>query len=540
MKKRLYLCLLSVLLLALPWMGGPGYTLLAAFVPLFLLQDELDGRLNRKGKPVRIFSYAAGTFILWSALSVWWVSNAILFSSGSLFMAVLVGLACVAVTSFVTTLSFLVYHFFRKRAKRALAYAVLVSAWVGYEFIFLHGEITFPWLILGNGFANSVKAVQWYEYTGALGGSVWVLVCNIALYEALCRWKRNPSYRVWVRPALWILLPVIGSYTIYIGYREKTDPIRVQVIQPNFDPYEKFEVLSFRQQTEIILQLALQAPQGTDYFVAPETAIDERIAEEEIAQNTYIRLLRLFLERGYPEAEIIIGATTSRFYYHPEEATYTSRRPDHMDFWYDIYNTALQVDTTEFVGIYHKSRLVAGAEMIPYARRFPWLKKLSVDLGGTSGQLRVDDRRQVFTSARGVPIGVPICWEAVFGEYTTQFVEEGARALFIISNDAWWGNTAGHRQLFAFSRLRAIETRRSIARSANTGISGFINQRGDVLSCSQWDERVSLHGTIQLNDRQTVYVRFGDMTGRISLLVLGLCGLYYIAYRRKQKDLLVD
>ena len=538
MKKRILLCLVSVVLLALPWLGLPGYTLLAAFVPLFLLQDELHGKTNRKGKPAKILPYIIATFMTWSALSVWWVSNSILFSGGGWIMAIGIAIICVLVTSFVVILPFMVYHYFRKRAKRSLAYAILISAWVGYEFVFLHGEITFPWLILGNGFANSIEAVQWYEYTGALGGSAWVLACNIAIYEAILARRNRKSHKAWLRPAGWIGVPLLVSLIFFWSYKEKENPIHIQVIQPNFDPYEKFEALTFQQQTETILKLAMEAPVGTDYFVAPETAIDERIGEEDITQNSYIKLMRYFLREKYPEAAMVIGATTSRFYPSEKVATHTARQIQE-NLWWDIYNTALQIDSTQHVGIYHKSRLVAGAEMIPYARLFPFLKKLSMDLGGTSGGLGTDEQRNVFSSTNGTAIGVPICWEAVFGEYTTDFVEKGARALFVISNDSWWGKTAGYKQLFAFSRLRAIETRRSIARSANTGISGFIDQRGRIISRTQWDERISLNGTINLNDKLTFYVRFGDAVGRLCCLIFGLCVLYYIAYRRKQKDLLI-
>ena len=530
MKKRLLLCAVSLVLLSLPWLGFPGYTLLAAFVPLFLLQDELEGKTGRNGKPLKFWPYALVTLFLWTAATVWWVGNSVWFAAPASFIVI----------TFVTFLPFMAYHYVRRRAKRALAYAVLISAWVGYEFVFLHGEITFPWLILGNGFSGSIEAVQWYEYTGALGGSVWVWSCNIALYEAMLGWQKRKSWKVILRPAGWIGLPVLLSLVILWSYNEKEEPVSVQVIQPNFDPYEKFEALSFREQTEIILGLAMEAPAGTDYFVAPETAIDERLPEEALAGNSYVELMRYFLRQGYPGAALVIGATTSRYYYTEQEVTYTARTRENIDFWYDIYNTALQIDTTQQVGVYHKSKLVAGVEMIPHGRRLPFLKKLSVDLGGTSGQLGVDEKRSVFTSEKNRSVGVPICWEAVFGEYTAGFIREGAQALFIISNDAWWGNTSGHRQLFAFSRLRAIETRRSIARSANTGISGFIDQRGKVTGRSRWDERTSLSGTINLNDKMTFYTRFGDLTGRICCFVFVLCLLYYIAYRRKQKDLLVE
>lgn len=529
MKKRVFLCLLSVVLLSLPWLGFPGYTLLCAFVPLLLLQEQWAANNTKRGKMPKIWPYILSVFMLWTALSVWWVGNAIWFAAPASFLVI----------TFVQFLPFMVYHYVWKRAKRPLAYAVLISAWVGYEYIFLHGEITFPWLILGNGFANTVHAVQWYEYTGALGGSVWVWACNIAVFEAVQAWRSSKNNRVWIRPAGWIAVPLLFSLVLYWGYGEEENPLNVQVIQPNFDPYEKFEALSFSEQTRIILELAMSAPAGVDYFVAPETAIDERLPEENISTNSYVSLMRRFLQERYPEAGLVIGATTSRYYFTEESATHTARRI-REDFWADVYNTSLQIDTSSQVGIYHKSKLVAGAEMIPYSRTFPLLLQWSIDLGGTSGHLGTDPERRIFTSPHGARIGVPICWEAVFGDYTTDFIKQGAQAIFIISNDAWWGNTAGHRQLFAFSRLRAIETRRSIARSANTGISGFIDQRGRIVSRTQWDERVSLNGTINLNDKLTFYVRFGDMAGRLSILIFSLSMLYYVAYRRRKKDLLVD
>ncbi len=541
MKKRLLLCLASLVLLALPWQGFPGYVLLAAFVPLLLLQDELDGKTGRKGKPLRRWPWVLGTLAGWSALSVWWVGNSGLFMTGSVAMAAGIVLACVVVTTFVTFLPFMACLYVRKRASRALAYAVLVSAWVGYEFVFLHGEITFPWLILGNGFAGSVEAVQWYEYTGALGGSVWVWVCNIAIYEAVRAWKREKRSSVWLRPAAWVALPLLFSFVLFFSYSESRRPIRVQVIQPNFDPHEKFEALTFDEQLAEILRLSLQAPEDVDFFVAPETAIDERIPEEQIAHNHYIQQIRYVLAARYPGAAAVIGATTSHIYFDETEVPWTAQHVQYTDYeyWIDRYNTAMWIDTTARVQLHHKSKLVAGAEMIPYLRQFPFLKTLSMELGGTSGQLGMDTERSVFTSANGVSIGAPVCWEAVFGEYTTEFVKKGAQALFVISNDAWWGDTQGYRRLFAFSRLRAIETRRAIARSANTGISGFIDQRGRTIDRTGWDERVSLSGTVNLNDKITFYVRFGDAVGRIAVLVLILSALYYIAWRRKKKDLLV-
>ena len=110
--------------------------------------------------------------------------------------------------------------------------------------------------------------------------------------------------------------------------------------------------------------------------------------------------------------------------------------------------------------------------------------------------------------------------------------------MFVITNDGWWGDTPGYRQHFSYSRLRAIETRRSIARSANTGISALITPRGDVVDQLGWDIRGTVTGSLPLNSRLTVYTLAGDYIARLSWFVAVLSLLYFVAYRTKKKDLL--
>ena len=116
-----------------------------------------------------------------------------------------------------------------------------------------------------------------------------------------------------------------------------------------------------------------------------------------------------------------------------------------------------------------------------------------------------------------------------------EFVRNGAEALFVVSNDGWWGNTPGHRYLFKFCRLRAIEMRRDIARSANTGVSGFINMLGEDGSRLEWEEQGILTSDIRLNSRKTFYTKYGDYIGRLSLYIAVLCLLYFIAYSAKKR-----
>jgi apolipoprotein N-acyltransferase len=110
----------------------------------------------------------------------------------------------------------------------------------------------------------------------------------------------------------------------------------------------------------------------------------------------------------------------------------------------------------------------------------------------------------------------------VYGEYCTGYVRKGAQLLAVITNDAWWGNTPGYRQHLNYSRLRAIETRRWVARCANTGVSAIIDPRGNILQRTPWWEPALLEGTVGLSTDQTFFVRNGDIVGRISVFLFAL------------------
>jgi apolipoprotein N-acyltransferase len=124
-----------------------------------------------------------------------------------------------------------------------------------------------------------------------------------------------------------------------------------------------------------------------------------------------------------------------------------------------------------------------------------------------------------------------ICFESVFGEYLNDYILNGANLIFVITNDGWWGNSPGHRQHLTFSQIRAIETRRSIARSANTGISAFISQRGEIQQPTRYWEPAVIRQQINANTEITTYVRYGDYIARLSIFVT--IGLILITFVRR-------
>ena len=120
------------------------------------------------------------------------------------------------------------------------------------------------------------------------------------------------------------------------------------------------------------------------------------------------------------------------------------------------------------------------------------------------------------------------------------YVQQGAQFIAIITNDAWWGNTSGKDQHLLYAKLRAIETRRWVARSANTGISAFINQRGDIVQRSTWWTSTALKSDINLNDEQTFYVKHQDYIAITGCAGSGLFGLFLIisSFKRKKSTII--
>lgn len=521
MLKKLLLTLLSALLLALPWWGCGGWSLFFAFVPLLILGDR---------RPRFYWLWVLIAFTLWNVSTTWWVGIATPVATFGIPMGSL----------FFTLLPFMIFHWFRGRAPQPVAWGLFVTLWIAFEALFMNNEISFPWLTLGYGFADTPQIVQWYELTGSFGGSLWVLVGNILFYGVWKNW-RTRHWRAALPAILWVVIPVGASLIRYATYKETENPVRVAVVQPNFDPYnEKFNGLSYAQQRDIILDLAKKAPADVEFIVAPETALDADFWLNEIDRNTEIDTLRKFMAR-FPQAELVTGATTFLRYDEGMAHKRWTRTDPQWGLSYDIYNSALGISAADpKVQIYHKSKLVVGAELFPYPKVFGALKFLNIDLGGISGSLGIQEHRTLITNPEGTRAGVAICYESVYCGYYTEYVRRGAQVMFIITNDGWWGDTPGYRQHFRFARLRAVETRRAIARSANTGISGFINQRGDVIDSTGWDERALLTGEINANDALTPYVRGGDYIVRLSLLVLGLCLLYYVAWRFRKRSLLLE
>lgn len=516
MKQQLSAVLLSVALLSAGWLGLTGFTMLVALVPLLLLSERYDSSCRSWWK---MLGWSSLTFVLWNAVTIWWVWIA----------SPLGPIVATIVSTFWNLVPLMTYHYVSKRASRPLAYTILVTLWITTEYIYYSAQVmSFPWLLLGHGFSGDVWAVQWYEYTGVFGGTLWVMLSNIAIFEAL---RRRSRRRTAIATAT-VLLPVALSAVIYLTYTPSEKEVTVSVVQPNIPCYEKFDRDSQTANFDGIIELLRQVPAESAFALLPETAITYRICEGE--RSTVVDYLTMnVFNRSNPGTSIISGATTTRYY---ESGQQTSTARFDGSRYYDHFNSALLIDPRGITDIYHKGRLVIGVEALPL--KGLW-EMMGVDLGGISGQLGWGMEHNTFTS-RNVEMGPAICYEGLYADYFAGFVREGAEVMGVISNDGWWDDTPGYKRLFDFCRLRAIETRRAIARSANTGKSGFITPRGDVVESLGWDRRGVMTQRLEVRDDKTAYVIYGDWIARVSSLLAALSLLYYMAYRVRRRNHLVD
>lgn len=531
-KKTLY-AVISGIILSLGWYPwGTGLFLLIGFVPLLLVEENICGEAGRR-KGQKVFLYASVAFITWNAAATWWIFN-----------ASFVGMvAAFVVTTLFMTIPFWLYSFTKRNMGRRAGYISLVLFWLAYEFAYTHGEISWPWLTLGNGFLYDHRLIQWYEITGVMGGSLWILVTNLLIFEIirlyLNRSKKRVIRSLLIITLLVIIIPITASLIRYYTYHEIKDPREIVVVQPNIDPYMKFNDIPPLEQTAIQVRLAAKyVTPSTDYVVCPETSVMDNIWIDQIKQVPDIRMIKNFVEQ-HGKLKYITGILCYKHYTAANKTPTARELGGQPNEWFDEFNSAIQIDTTPKIPIYNKSKLVVGVEKMPYPGLLKILKPLTLHLGGTFRSEGTQKEREVFRSADdSVAVAPVICYESVYGEFVTGYIKKGANIIFVITNDGWWGDTPGHRQHNALSTIRAIETRRSVARSANTGTSSFIDQRGDILEKLTWWKRGALRHDLNLNNHITFYVKHGDFIASTAfyLSFLMLLAAVYTAWKNKTRS----
>ena len=629
---KLIVCVfLPALLFWLAWEPMPFTPLVfIAFVPFFYLSEW--GRSTSKGKNFGVLFLA---LMLWNISTTWWVW----------FASDVGAIAMLILNSLLMYLPFGLSRWLqRKKWFIWDAKWLFIALWLLYEYGHHRWDLSWPWLTLGNAFSGMPWYVQWYEITGTLGGTALILSVNVLVYQALIN-VQSKDKRSWImrfRLPLGIV-SVFGILSVLLGqlasdfvYQKKSklkQPYRVVAIQPNYDPYDEKFVLDPMQMVRDMAKTSDSAGPA-DCILWPETSLVGNIDVGSPAQDMQVSyLMHHWLKNGPADnaagdssqnhsraagpPSMLIGSNMIHWYSwmgkgKPDVA---ARQSSNLEYWYTLHNSALWIQpelsihpigsdpfkherlrgsmATGDIQFYHKSKLVPGTEQLPFVTVLPFLERLAISLdeNSASGTLGKNATAKALgvSNSKVAPI---ICYESIYGDYVSEYVKDGASWLAVITNDAWWNNTPGHKQHFSYAKLRAIEQRKWVVRSANTGISGFIDPLGNTTMRSGWyqgrDERsaevalnkhlddgffsagesgskrsyewnilgikygnklednslgatkitqvgtqLALSQTIYLNQYRTVYNRLGD--GKI-LAILVLSMLFLSWFNRKQKQ----
>lgn len=529
--KNYLLALLSstLLIFSFPYTGSFTPFVFIGFVPLLLLRQQF---LATDKKPWKLGLWTYLSFLLWNIGTTWWVANASI--SGGIF--------AFTVNALLMTLVFGSWSFIDRKINTRYSFLLLIPIWILFEFGHHRWDLSWPWLTLGNYFSVRTDWVQWYEWTGTLGGSAWILLVNLLLFRLYNVYrdvaKRNQNIftiiGILFLPIVvsQILLPFATSLAV-----KKPNYLNAVVLQPNIDPYtEKFAASASNEAfTDSLINLANRhVTSQTNLVIAPETALPLSFLEDKLHTFAFGQQLQEQVSK-WPKVDLLIGASTVKIF--DTKQSVASTPIPNTSQWYESYNSSVLLTKKEAPQYAHKSKLVPGVELVPFSAYLPFLSALAIENGGTSGTLGIEKEPKILNVDQ-VKLAPIICYESIYGDFVRQQVQKGAQLLCIITNDGWWGNTPGYQQHFSFARLRAIETRRWVLRSANTGTSGSIDQRGKVIKKTPYWTKASFAQTVTLRSDQTFYTKYGDWPAGLSLSwILLAFSIFFMAKAKKSRKL---
>lgn len=532
--KYVLLTLISAMLLSVSWPTyGVPFFIFFALVPLLMMEHGISKFSDYKRKNWMIFGLSYLCFVIWNIVTTGWLYGSKNPDGSHSLMAVVFP---VLVNSLLYSLVFQCYHWYKNAQGTYWGLGFFIAIWMSFEKFHLGWELTWPWLNLGNVFSDYPKLVQWYDTLGATGGSFWILLINVLIFYTIRTWEAGRKRKDLIRNssiiAALIAIPMIISVIKYNSFNEKPlGQVNVLMLQPDLDPYaEKYSKDSLTIEQDLLALAEKNSTTKIDYYIAPETALPGRgsISETGIEKSLLLNNVKDFLSK-HPGSVFATGISSHRLFFNPA-ALPKEAYEINQGVWVASYNTAVQLAPQQKTQVYHKGKLVPGVEIFPYMNVLkPILGDAMLNLGGTVASLGTDKERMAFSNPYNKGKMAPIiCYESIYGEFVTDYVKKGANFLGIMTNDSWWGVTEGHKQLLSYARLRAIETRREIARAANSGISAHINAKGEVVADTFYGDQTALFSKINLYDGMTFYSRAGDLLSRFSMFALGFLLFYYL------------
>ncbi|MCA1583553.1 MAG: apolipoprotein N-acyltransferase [Acidobacteria bacterium] len=496
-----------MLALSFPRYGQPVLALVA-LAPLFV---ALSGWRGRPGvcpgvSTGRGFLLGLLTGLVHFAGTVYWIGETVqTFGGLGRPVAVLVaGLLVLYMATFVALAGAASALVIRRHGARGLVLAPF--AWVATEYLRGHLFGGFPWIPLGNAVVTLLPIAQLASVVGVYGVSLYLASINAAFAFVLVATARDRLKAAAVATAL------VAAGSIWGGARLSASvlttagtPVRIGVVQGNVPQEEKWD----RSRAGAILSRYLSmtrevAKEGVDVVMWPESATPFYFDEDPAGAAAVRALSR---ELATP---ILFGTDEVE-----------RRSPDRY------FNSAFVLDRAgATAAVYRKIHLVPFGEYVPFQQALFFVAPLVDAVSNFSAGTRV-----TLLPIAGHMASTAICYEVVYPHLIREGVLNGSELLTTITNDAWYGRSSAPFQHFELAAMRAIEQGRYLARAANTGISGFVDPYGRVLSRTRLFETTTLVGEVRFLQQLTLYARIGDLTAQIAVLVtlLSIAGALWSA-----------
>ncbi len=516
-----------------------GWLAFFSLVPLLRLMDLL----NSYGKIIR-FGYLM--FFVLNLVTLYWAGG--FFAAKDWYMMV-GGALLLLVHPFFVCLPLVVFIPIRRKFNLPTALVSFPFIWTAFEYLHSATQISFPWLVLANTQTYDLAAVQITSLAGAYGLSFWIVLTNVGIY--LLSREIISGRRAIMSPLVissLALLTLLYLGVEWYGNRRLSDlepddtgrVVRVGVIQPNIDPFEKWQDNPDSSLSILSGMTKQVAGRPVDLIIWPETAVPCYLLHP--SNQYYYAAVRHVVDSV--NTALLTGIPDIIYYRGNGKIPKSSKRSLTGEY-YETFNSSLLLEPgNSTLQKYAKIRLVPFAERVPFSEELSFLNamKWNFGLGGWGIGKDTTVFRYLLRDGREVRFSNLICYESIYPGFVAAFVRRGAEFLTVITNDSWWGNTSGAYQHEQYAVLRAVENHRWIIQCANGGISCAVDPYGRIVTSTKIFTKAILTQEIALRDDQTFYTEHGDWFAELSVVVAGFILMsalgtqLYISLRRRQLD----